>query len=106
MKAKWNGLEVSGRAHNCLLRSGIRTPEQLSEKTPKELLRIRNLGETTLVELRMLLMTQGLRLKGDTGTDGEEETAYLNSIPGMAESILEGISVPIEDCVPEEAVEW
>lgn len=65
MERKWNGFEVSGRARNCLLRRGIRTIEQLSGMTPKELLRIRNLGETTLEELRVLLEKQGLSLKDD-----------------------------------------
>ena len=65
MKVKWNGFEVSGRARNCLLRRGIRTIEQLSKMTPKELLKIRNLGETTLEELRALLEKQGLSLKDD-----------------------------------------
>lgn len=34
------------------------------------------------------------------------ETLYLCSIPGMAESIIEGGKTPIEDCVPESEVEW
>ena len=34
------------------------------------------------------------------------ETIYLNSIPGMVESIKEGMDTAIEDCVPEEDVEW
>ena len=35
-----------------------------------------------------------------------QETIYLNSIPGMVESIKEGMDMAIEDCVPEEDVEW
>ena len=35
-----------------------------------------------------------------------QETIYLNSIPGMAESIREGGKIPIEDCVPEDEVDW
>ena len=35
-----------------------------------------------------------------------QETIYLNSIPGMVESIREGMETPLEDCVPEEDVEW
>ena len=35
-----------------------------------------------------------------------QETIYLNSIPGMVESIKEGMDTAIEDCVPEEDVEW
>ena len=35
-----------------------------------------------------------------------QETIYLNSIPGIVESIKEGMDTAIEDCVPEEDVEW
>lgn len=35
-----------------------------------------------------------------------QETVYLNSIPGMVESIQEGMNTPIEDCIPEENIEW
>ena len=35
-----------------------------------------------------------------------QETDYLNSIPGMVESIQEGMNTPIEDCIPEENIEW
>jgi prevent-host-death family protein len=33
-----------------------------------------------------------------------EETMYLLSVPGMRESILEGLNTPVEDCLDE--VEW
>jgi prevent-host-death family protein len=33
-----------------------------------------------------------------------EETVYLMSIPGMAESIREGMKTPIEECVEE--LDW
>lgn len=35
-----------------------------------------------------------------------EETLYLNAIPGMTDSILEGGRTPIEDCLSEDEVEW
>lgn len=35
-----------------------------------------------------------------------QETIYLDSIPGIVESIKEGMDTAIEDCVPEEDVEW
>ena len=50
--------------------------------------------------------------KGNAGLISEsdwnaiQETIYLNSIPGMVESIKEGMDTAIEDCVPEEDVEW
>ena len=35
-----------------------------------------------------------------------QETLYLASVPGMVESIREGGETPIEDCIPEEEVDW
>lgn len=35
-----------------------------------------------------------------------EETLYLNSIPGMAEKIIEGLNAPLSECYDEDAVEW
>lgn len=33
-----------------------------------------------------------------------EETMYLLSVPGMRESILEGLNTPLDECLDE--VEW
>lgn len=35
-----------------------------------------------------------------------QESAYINSIPGLAESIIEGKNTSVEDCIPEDEVEW
>jgi len=35
-----------------------------------------------------------------------QETLYLDSIPGMTESIIEGAKAPLEDCVAEDMVSW
>ena len=35
-----------------------------------------------------------------------EETLFLTSIPGMAESIIKGGSTPLEECLSEDEVEW
>jgi prevent-host-death family protein len=35
-----------------------------------------------------------------------QETLYLNSIPGVAESIVTGGNTPIDDCLSEDEVEW
>ena len=45
-------------------------------------------------------------LIGEADWRAIEETLYLMSVPGMAESILEGGKTPIEECVSEEEVEW
>lgn len=33
-------------------------------------------------------------------------TNYLDSIPGMTKSILEGANEELEDCISEDMVEW
>ena len=38
--------------------------------------------------------------------NGLMETLYLSSIPGMKAKIVEGLKTPIEDCIPEDRVEW
>ena len=35
-----------------------------------------------------------------------QETLYLNSIEGMAESITDVMETPVEDCISENLVEW
>lgn len=35
-----------------------------------------------------------------------EETLYLMSIPEMAESIIKGGNTPLEECIPEDEVDW
>ena len=35
-----------------------------------------------------------------------QETLFLNSIPNVADSIIEGMRTPIENCVAENEVEW
>lgn len=38
--------------------------------------------------------------------NGMVETLYLSSNPKVKEEILRGASTPIEECIPEEDVEW
>ena len=45
-------------------------------------------------------------LIGEADWRAIQETLYLMSIPGMAESIIEGGNTPLEDCLSEDEVEW
>jgi PHD/YefM family antitoxin component YafN of YafNO toxin-antitoxin module len=38
--------------------------------------------------------------------NGLMETVYLCSIPGMKEEIMKGLNTPIEECLPEDEVNW
>ena len=35
-----------------------------------------------------------------------QETLYLDAIPGMTKSILEGANEELENCISEDMVEW
>jgi len=35
-----------------------------------------------------------------------EETIYLLGVPGMRESIVEGINTPLDECIDESELEW
>lgn len=45
-------------------------------------------------------------LIGEADWSAIQETLYLNSIPGMNESILEAGKTPLEECLSENEVEW
>lgn len=52
-----------------------------------------------------------IHIGGDFLIDMEDysglvETLYLFSIPGMKEKIVEGLNTSLEDCIPEDQVEW
>lgn len=34
------------------------------------------------------------------------ETVYLSSVPQQREKIIEGLNTPIDECLPENEVEW
>lgn len=38
--------------------------------------------------------------------NGLLETVYLCSIPGLRDSIREGMNTPLSDCLKEEEVDW
>lgn len=38
--------------------------------------------------------------------NGLMETLYLSSIPNMKEKIIDGMNTPLNECIPEDEVEW
>ena len=34
------------------------------------------------------------------------ETLYLSSIPAMEKAIIDGLNTPIDECIPENEVNW
>ena len=61
-------LELSVRSYNCLKRAGINTVEELTNKTPDDMMKVRNLGRKSLDEVYAKLKELGLSLR-----TGDEE---------------------------------
>ena len=55
-------LELSVRSYNCLKRAGINTVEELINKTPEDMMKVRNLGRKSLDEVLAKLRELGLKL--------------------------------------------
>ena len=55
-------LELSVRSYNCLKRAGINTVEELTNKTPDDMMKVRNLGRKSLDEVLAKLKELGLAL--------------------------------------------
>ncbi len=53
-------LELSVRSYNCLKRAGINTVEELTNKTPEDMMKVRNLGRKSLEEVVQKLEELGL----------------------------------------------
>ena len=60
-------LELSVRSYNCLKRAGINTVKELCDKTPDDMMKVRNLGRKSLEEVLAKLKELGLSLN-----NGEE----------------------------------
>jgi len=55
-------LELSVRSYNCLKRAGINTVEELTARTPDDMMKVRNLGRKSLEEVLAKLKELGLSL--------------------------------------------
>ena len=45
-------------------------------------------------------------LIGEEDWNAIQETLYLNSVPGLMESIISGGNTPLEECLTEDEVDW
>ena len=55
-------LELSVRSYNCLKRAGIKAVEELCNRTPEDMMKVRNLGRKSLDEVLAKLKELGLEL--------------------------------------------
>lgn len=83
--------ELSVRARNCLKKMQIRTLGDLLKITEAELLSYKNFGEQSLVEIKAMLSSKGLRLgQGLEGPAGR---------PGARKDILEELKQTVPEAI-------
>lgn len=56
-------LDLSVRSYNCLKRAGINTVQELTDKSEADMMKVRNLGRKSLVEVKHKLENLGLSLR-------------------------------------------
>ena len=56
-------LDLSVRSYNCLKRAGIANVQELTQKTEAEMMKVRNLGKKSLLEVKNKLFEKGLFFK-------------------------------------------
>src|SRR5207253_271186 len=88
-------LELSQRTYNCLKRSQITRVGQILERTPEELLQLRNFGQKSLQELQDKLRQHDLSLPGMDGdvVVGLEDGVDLEDSDDLDDE--EGFSSPL-----------
>jgi DNA-directed RNA polymerase subunit alpha len=86
--------ELSVRSRNCLQKMGVNTLGDLCRTTEAELLASKNFGETSLVEIKEMLASKGLRL-GQLATERPVTEAYEPEVLSADEQALLG--KPVSD---------
>ena len=80
--------ELSVRSRNCLQKMGIMTLGDLCRCTEQELLASKNFGETSLVEIKEMLATKGLRLGQYAQERQEIETFEPETLSADEQALL------------------
>lgn len=82
--------ELSVRARNCLRKMNIRTLGDLLRITEAELLAYKNFGDTSLVEIKQMLASRGLRL-GQGLEGGQAADFHREYIDRLRETVSESL---------------
>jgi len=80
--------ELSVRSRNCLRKMSIRTIGDLLKTTEVDLLAYKNFGETSLVEIKAILESKGLRLGMALEETSSAEAESLSEVGGASEDML------------------
>lgn len=58
-------LDLSVRSYNCLKRAGINTVKELTDRTEADMMKVRNLGQKSLEEIKLKLNDLGVSFRQD-----------------------------------------
>ncbi|MEE9128422.1 MAG: DNA-directed RNA polymerase subunit alpha C-terminal domain-containing protein, partial [Phycisphaerales bacterium] len=90
--------ELSVRARNCLKKMQIRTLGDLLKITEAELLSYKNFGETSLVEIKTMLASKGIRLgQGLEGQFSRIRKEIYDQLRGKASEAVLGKPISVLD---------
>ena len=82
-------LELSVRSYNCLRRAGIKTLGDIADKTPEDMMHIRNLGRKSLEEVLEKLHEYGLSLRESEQEDSDEDNlAVLKNLEAQIKNLV------------------
>jgi len=77
--SKIENLDLSVRSYNCLKRAGINTIGELTQKTEEEMMRVRNLGRKSLMEIKKKLFEMyGIKLISGLAFNEEDEMVLFH----------------------------
>ena len=88
--------ELSVRARNCLKKMNIRTLGDLLRVSEAELLAYKNFGETSLVEIKHMLSSKGLRL-GQSLEEGAQHEMRYRPPAAVSEEQQAVLNKPVSD---------
>lgn len=87
--------DFSTRAFYCLKNAGIEAPKDLENWTESDLLKLKNLGKTTLQEIITVLRSRGLSLKEERNPDDVVKFSCVCDVLGWDHSTSEGIYIEV-----------
>ena len=88
--------ELSVRSRNCLKKMNIRTLGDLTRVSEQQLLSSKNFGETSLMEIRQIMDSKGLRI-GQSLEDGQQSEVRYRPQQPLSEAEQAVLNKPVSD---------
>ena len=95
-------LELSVRSYNCLKRAGINTVEELTNKTPEDMMKVRNLGRKSLEEVLAKLKDnfEEVTVKAKVAKKDDKGRRVKEVVDGKKVTVYEEVEKTIKKDMP------